>query len=78
MIDKLKHHFSVHSSPQMPYSDGGSQYTSQLFFDFARSWDFAHVMSSPEYSQCNGLCEKAVRSAKKLLETTKEIEQTFH
>lgn len=78
VINKLKRHFSVHGSPQTLYSDGGSQYTSQLFRDFARSWDFAHVASSPEYPQSNGLCERAVRSAKKLLETTKRDGTDFY
>ncbi len=36
--------------------------------DFAHTWDFKHVHSSPHYPQSNGLVESAVRSVKHLLE----------
>ncbi|KAL0963940.1 hypothetical protein UPYG_G00315590 [Umbra pygmaea] len=48
--------------------DNARQYTSQRFKDFAKQWDFVHVTSSPEYPQSNGLAERAVRSAKQLME----------
>ena len=67
VINKLKRHFSVQGIPQKLYSDNGNQYTSQAFHDFTWTWDFQHVTSSPEYPQSNGLSERAVRSAKKLL-----------
>ena len=38
---------------------------------FAREWGFNHVTSSPYYPQSNGLAERAVRSAKELLEKCK-------
>ena len=78
VINKLKRHFSVHGIPQKLYSDNGTQYTSQTFCDFAKSWDFLHVTSSPEYPQSNGLSERAVRSAKRLLETTKRDGTDFY
>ncbi|KAL0162893.1 hypothetical protein M9458_042289, partial [Cirrhinus mrigala] len=58
IVNKLKRHFSVHGSLQ-------------IFIDFASSWDFCQITSSHEYPQANGLAERAVRSAKRLLETTK-------
>lgn len=48
VINKLMRHFSVHGIPQKLCSDNGTQYTSQAFHDFARSWDFRHVTSSPD------------------------------
>ena len=75
VINKLKRHFSVHGIPQKLYSDNGTQYTSQAF---ARSWDFQHVTSSPEYPQSNGLSERAVRSARRLLETTERDGKDFY
>ena len=70
VINKLKRHFSTHGIPQKLYSDNGTQFKSQTFCDFSRSWNFLHVTSSPEYPRSNGRSERAVRSAKKLLETT--------
>lgn len=64
VITKLKRHFSVHGSPQKVITDNGTQ-------NFASSWDFVHVTSSPEYPQSNGLAERAVRSAKDLMEKSK-------
>lgn len=71
VITKLKRHFSVHGCPHRLLSDNAAQYTSQRFKDFASAWDFVHVTSSPEFPQSNGLAERAVRSAKKLLEKSK-------
>ncbi|KAJ8277531.1 hypothetical protein GJAV_G00076230 [Gymnothorax javanicus] len=78
VINKLKRHFTVHGIPQTLYSDNGTQFTSQAFCDFSTLWDFLHVTSSPEYPQSNGLSERAVRSAKKLLETTKRDGTDFY
>ena len=71
VITKLKRHFSVHGSPHKLISDNGTQFTSQRFTDFALAWDFSHVTSSPEYPQANGLAERAVRSAKQLMDRSK-------
>ncbi|KAK7907206.1 hypothetical protein WMY93_015818 [Mugilogobius chulae] len=68
VIGKLKRHFSVHGAPHTLITDNGRQFTSQRFKDFATQWDFTHVTSSPEYPQSNGLAERAVRSAKNLME----------
>lgn len=78
VIQKLKRHFSVHGIPLELYSDNGTQYTSQALQEFAEAWDFRLVTSSPEYPQSNGLSERAVRSAKKLLETTERDGTDFH
>ena len=39
----------------------------QEFKEFANSWGFAHVTSSPEYPRANGKSESAVKTAKQLL-----------
>ncbi|CAI5648726.1 unnamed protein product [Oreochromis niloticus] len=71
VISKLKRHFSVHGCPHTVISDNGTQFTSQRFADFASAWDFVHVTSSPDYPQANGLAERAVRSAKQLMERSR-------
>lgn len=65
---KLKRHFAVHGTLHTLISDNARQFTSQRFKDFATLWDFTHVTSSPEYPQSNVLAERAVRSAKQLME----------
>ncbi|KAI4879138.1 hypothetical protein NFI96_009333 [Prochilodus magdalenae] len=68
VIAKLKRHFSVHGIPYKLLTDNARQFTSKEFQDFATAWDFHHITSSPLYPQSNGLAERAVRSAKHLLE----------
>jgi len=68
LITKLKRHFATHGSPQQRMTDNAASFTSGEFQEFARTWDFCHVTSSPHYSQSNGLAERAVRSAKQILE----------
>lgn len=71
VISKLKQPFSVHGNPHLLLSDNRTQYTSQQFKDFASTWDFVLVTSSPEFPQANGLAQKAVSSAKEFLEKFK-------
>ncbi|KAJ8365224.1 hypothetical protein SKAU_G00140550 [Synaphobranchus kaupii] len=68
LVAKLKHHFATHGVPQQLMTDNAAYFTSREFQDFAHKWDFRHVTSSPLYPQSNGLAERAVRSAKHLLE----------
>ena len=68
VIRKLKRHFAAHGISMLLMSDNGSQYTSREFKEFAAQWEFEHVTSSPTYPQSNGLAERAVRSAKSIME----------
>ncbi len=68
VIAKLKRHFAVHGTPQTLLTDNARQFVCSDFSNFARAWDFEHIRSSPHYPQSNGLAERAVRSAKHLLE----------
>ncbi len=68
VIAKLKRHFSVHGIPHTLMTDNTTQFVCKDFAEFAHTWDFKHVRSSPHYLQSNGLAERAVRSAKHLIE----------
>ena len=71
IINILKRHFATHGIPQSLISDNGRQFVSEEFRMFAEKYNFQLVTSSPNYPQSNGLAERAVRSAKHLLEKTK-------
>ena len=56
--------------PDIVWSDGGPQFTSNLFSKFSKHWGFAHKTSSPHYPQSNGKVEATVKSMKKLIATS--------
>ena len=66
IIAALKSIFSRHGIPETILSDNGPQYASQEFADFASSYQFTHVTSSPHFPQSNGLAERKVKTVKAL------------
>ena len=71
VIKKLKRQFATHGIPKSLLTDNARQFTSEEFRLFANQYGFTHYTSSPTYPQSNGLAERAVQSAKRLLEKTK-------
>ena len=71
IVKLLKEIFARYGIRDVLYSDNGPQYSSEEFQKFAREWGFNHVTSSPYHPPSNGLAERAVRSAKDLLEKCK-------
>ena len=67
-ICALKSVFARHGIPEVEPSDNGPQYDSAEFAKFAKDWEFKHVTSSPLYAQSNGEAERAVQTAKNLLQ----------
>lgn len=67
VIAALKGMFSRHGIPSVLVSDNGPQLVSQEMKEFATSWKFQQVTSSPYYPQSNGLAERAVKTVKSLL-----------
>ena len=72
VVRKLKAHFARHGICDKLTSDNGPQYTSQIFQDFAKQWDFEHSTSSPLHSNSNGLAEKTVSVVKHLFLKAKQ------
>ena len=71
IISVLKPHFATHGVPEKLYSDNATYYMSAKFQQFCANWIIDHVTSCPRYAQSNGLAERAVQSAKTLLERSK-------
>ena len=59
--------FSIHGIPSTFLGDNGPQFDSREMREFAKSYNFTHVTSSPHYLQSNGLAERMVRTVKCLL-----------
>lgn len=67
VIVGLKSIFARHGIPDVVFSDNGPQYSSAEFKDFAESWEFTHIASSPGHAQSNGQAERTVQTIKNLL-----------
>ena len=68
VVKKTKAIFSRHVIPEEIVSDNGPQFISQEYKQFTSEWDIVHTTSSPEYPQSNGPDEKAVQTAKNILQ----------
>lgn len=72
VIKHTKAIFARHGIPVTVVSDNGPQFSSQDYRDFAETYGFEHVTSSPLYPQSNGLAEKGVQIVKRLLKKAAE------
>ena len=67
IIKFCKQQFSRHGIPDILISDNGPQLKSSEFTEFARTWQFTHVTTSPYHSQSNGKVESAVKIVKSII-----------
>lgn len=67
VIAHLKSIFARHGIPEIVRSDNGPQYASREFADFAETYGFQHITSSPRFPQSNGQAERMVQTVKQLL-----------
>ena len=71
VITHLKSIFARLGVPEQIFSDGGPQFSSYEFDEFAKNYGFEHVTSSPHFPQSNGLAEKGVNIVKTLFKKCK-------
>ena len=75
-IQALEEHFGRHGIPARLITDCSVQYTSKEFTDFAKSYNFEHVLISPKHPQANGEAEAAVKTVKSLWRKNASILQS--
>ena len=73
VITKMKKNFARLRIPEEVVTDSGQQYASELFKDFATTWDFVHTTFSPGNHRANGAAEAAVKTAKRLFKKCKAV-----
>jgi len=77
IIVAIKSVFSRHGIPQEVISDNGPQHDSTELKEFASSYGFNHITSSPYYPQGNGLAEHMVKTVKNLLKEAPDMYLTL-
>lgn len=75
VVKKLKAHLARHGIPDQFVSVNGQPFSSAKFQQFADTYGFEHIKSSPTYPQSNGKVENTVKTAKHLLEKAVKSEQ---
>ena len=68
VISRVKTVFTTHGIPDVVVSDNGRQFVSDAFRKFAKSWCFAQRTTNPYSPQENGMAERAVHAAKRLID----------
>ena len=64
VIMHMKSTFARHGIPEKVVSDNGPQFSSREFSQFANTYCFDHVTSSPYFPQSNEEAERAVQAIK--------------
>ena len=73
IVDLTKAHFARHGIPLRCLTDNGPQFISNEYKNFAQTYGFEHVTSSPYWSRSNGKAEATVNDAKSLLKKSHDI-----
>jgi len=67
VVTHTKSIFARHGIPECVISDNGPQYTSGLYEEFSKCYQFKHITSSPYFPQSNGEAERAVGTIKRMM-----------
>lgn len=68
VVGKFKQISSAHGIADVIQSDNAPQFASGDFAAFAKAYGFEHLTSSPHLLQANGEAERAVQTAKRILD----------
>lgn len=78
MVQHMSSIFARHGLPLEVCTNNGPQFAASEFRKFARDYDFAHTTLSPQFPKSNGLAEKGVQIAKRILKKSLEANVNFH
>jgi hypothetical protein len=67
LIKILTSHFAEHGTPEQLCSDNGPPFHSKRFKEFCDQKGIKHISSSPRYPRSNGLVERTIQTAKKMI-----------
>ena len=73
IITVLKSIFARHGVPVTLITDNGPQFIFHEMTQFSSSYRFNYVISSPHYHQSNGLGERTVKTVKRMLATSPDV-----
>ena len=77
VIKALRRIFATHGNPDELVTDNGPQFASDDFAQFNTTRNIAHRTSSPYHAQSNGAAERAVQTAKKLIKSPGELDESL-
>ena len=69
--------YTSHGYPEVHVTDNIPQFAGETFQQFLQNCSVHHQTSSPEYPQSNGEAERAVQTAKRLLESTTNLQDAL-
>lgn len=72
VVEVLKSIFALHGIPEVVRSDSGPPFASHELKNFAKTYGFTLVTSSPHFPQSNGEAERMVRTVKELLDKSND------
>ena len=67
VVNRLTDIFIIHGFPNELHSDNGGQFPARKMMDFTDRCDIKQTTSSPYFHQGNGLAERGVQTAKRIL-----------
>ena len=73
VINLTKNQFARHGIPLRCLTDNGPQFFSHEYKQFAQTFGFEHITSSPYWSRSHGKVEAAVSDAKSILKKCPDI-----
>ncbi|XP_026672572.1 uncharacterized protein K02A2.6-like [Ceratina calcarata] len=66
IVAKLKSIFSIFGIPKRVISDNGTHFNNINVKEFAETWNFEHITSSPIYPKSNGMVERHIATIKNM------------